>query len=127
MESYDGEISLSSQNYFFSRWNQVWNQGDTSQPNESFGKTHKAEKTELKYFPQSIKNSSVPHDQKEQRGHPQDSRNLFFLYRNPQKLKIAKNVLFLRKKTSKKFILNILFLGKSHSAEKTETGQLSQK
>ena len=51
------------------------------------------------------------------------TRETFFLNRKPQKLKIAKNNIF-RKLFSKKWKIS---LAKSHSAENTKTGELSQK
>ena len=51
------------------------------------------------------------------------TRETYFLYRKPQNLKIAKSVfqdIFSEKVIEK-------FLGESHSAKKTKSGQLSQK
>ena len=52
------------------------------------------------------------------------TRDTYFLYRKPQKLKTAKNVL--RKIFSKKLLEIFFFVGESHSAEKTKSGQLLQ-
>ena len=60
--------------------------------------------------------SSLPYDQKYQRSHLQDSGNLFPLQKT---LKI--------KNCEKCFSKNFLFVGVSHSAEKTKSGQLLQK
>ena len=65
-------------------------------------------KTEMRYFPLSIRKLISSTCQKKQRGHPQDSRKLFPLQKTS---KTKKNSL----------------LGKSYSAEKTKSGQLSQK
>ena len=51
------------------------------------------------------------------------TRETYFLHRKPQKLKIAKNIIF-RKLFSKKMKIS---LAKSNSAENTKTGQLLQK
>ena len=53
------------------------------------------------------------------------ARETYFLYRKPQKLKIVENVF--RKLFSKNILKILSFLGKSHSAEKTKSDQLSQK
>ena len=53
------------------------------------------------------------------------TRGTSFLYGKPQKLKIAKNVS--RNSFSKNLLKVFSFVGKLHSAEKTQSGQLSQK
>ena len=50
-------------------------------------------------------------------------RETYFLHRKPQKLKIAKKILFVENCFRKK---GKNLLAKSHSAENTKTGQLSQ-
>ena len=52
------------------------------------------------------------------------TRGTYFPYRKPQKLKIAKSVF--RNSFSKKFLKILPFLGKFHSAEKAQSGQLLQ-
>ena len=53
------------------------------------------------------------------------TREIFFLYRKAQKLEIAKTIL--KKLFSKNFPKIFSVFGKSHSAEKTNSGQLSKK
>ena len=53
------------------------------------------------------------------------TRETCFLHRKPQKLKIFKNVF--GKLFSKNLLKIFSFLGMSHIAEKTKSGQLSQK
>ena len=52
------------------------------------------------------------------------TRGTYFLYRNPQNLKLRK--MFFMKFILKEIIEIFFFLGKLHSAEKTQSGQLSQ-
>ena len=52
------------------------------------------------------------------------TRETCFLYRKTRKLKILKIVL--KKLFSKNLLKTFFFLGKSHSSEKTKSGQLSE-
>ena len=52
------------------------------------------------------------------------TRETYFLHRKPQKLEIAKKIIFFENCFRKKWKIS---LAKSHSTENTKTGQLSQK
>ena len=84
---YDGDTSFSSQNFFSQAEISYESKGV---PNESFGKTHRAKKTEMSQFPQSIRNLRQFHMIKSNKEITLKTRETCFLYRKPQKRSIAK-------------------------------------
>ena len=93
----------------------------TFQPNEGFGKTHRAEKTETRYFPGPLRKLISSTGSKVTTRSASSFGNFISFRKKPQVLKFA------RKKVAKKLRKPFSLLGKSHSAEKTKSGQLPQK
>ena len=83
-----------------------------------------SKKNLIEVFPTIKKKTHQFHVIKSNKEATLNTRETFFLYRKTRKLKILKIVF--KKLFSKNLLKTFFFLGKSHSAEKTKSGQFSE-